>query len=186
VSDKAPTILGVHHTAFRCRDAEETRKFYQDILGLRMRAAYKLEEDPTSGKPTPFLHIFFEFDDGNYIAFFDAPDSATPEHFAMHHPFDLHYAMEVADHERLLAFKSRLEAHKLPVMGPIDHGFVQSIYFHDPNGLVMEFTCKDARHDALMDEEEAAAAEVLAQWTRDTADAKRRLAPAPAPAQAAE
>lgn len=184
MTDKAPKVLGVHHTAFRCRDAEETRKFYQDILGLRTRAAYKLDADPTNGQPNPFLHIFFEFSDGNYLAFFDAPESATAEHFGVHHPFDLHYAMELSDHDQLLSFKGRLEAHNVPVMGPIDHGFCQSIYFHDPNGLVMEFTCKDAKHDAIMDEEGAAAAEVLAQWTKDTAEIKRRLAPLPA--QAAE
>lgn len=184
MTDQAPKVLGVHHTAFRCRDAEETRRFYQDILGLRTRAAYRMEEDPTTGQPSPFLHIFFEFADGNYLAFFDAPDSATPDHFAVHHPFDLHYAMELADDAEMAAFQARLETHGVPVMGPIDHGFVRSIYFHDPNGLVMEFTCKDAKHDALMDTEEEAAPAVLARWTQETAERKRRLAPASA--QAAE
>ena len=27
-------IHGLHHFAYRCRDAEETRHFYEDILGL--------------------------------------------------------------------------------------------------------------------------------------------------------
>ena len=27
-------IHGLHHFAYRCKDAEETRHFYEDILGL--------------------------------------------------------------------------------------------------------------------------------------------------------
>ncbi len=27
-------IKGLHHNAYRCRDSEETRRFYEDFLGL--------------------------------------------------------------------------------------------------------------------------------------------------------
>ena len=27
-------VLRLHHFAYRCRDAEETRQFYEDMLGL--------------------------------------------------------------------------------------------------------------------------------------------------------
>ena len=27
-------VKGLHHSAYRCRDAEETRQFYEDFLGL--------------------------------------------------------------------------------------------------------------------------------------------------------
>lgn len=186
MADKAPAILGIHHSAFRCRDAEETRRFYQDILGLRTRAALRIDNDPLTGQPSQYLHLFFEMGDKNYIAFFDAPDSATPEKFAPDHPFDLHYAMEVSDKDQLMSFKSRLEAHGLQVFGPLDHGFCHSIYFYDPNGLALEFTCRDVKHDAMLDDEEQALDSIMEQWTRDTAEAKRRLQPTPAPAQAAE
>jgi catechol 2,3-dioxygenase-like lactoylglutathione lyase family enzyme len=42
----APGIRGVHHSAFRCRDAEETRRFYEDVLGLPLKAALTFEKDP--------------------------------------------------------------------------------------------------------------------------------------------
>ena len=32
-------IHGLHHWAFRCRDADETRHFYEEILGLPLAAA---------------------------------------------------------------------------------------------------------------------------------------------------
>ena len=34
MASKTPPVLGLHHAAYRCRDAEETRHFYEDILGL--------------------------------------------------------------------------------------------------------------------------------------------------------
>ena len=66
-------LKGIHHSAFRCRDAEETRAFYEDVLGLPVAAALAFEEEPGSGKAHPYVHIFFRMPDGNYIAFFDAP-----------------------------------------------------------------------------------------------------------------
>jgi len=32
--EKFVAIKGLHHWAYRCRDAEEIRHFYEDILGL--------------------------------------------------------------------------------------------------------------------------------------------------------
>ena len=75
----APNALkGIHHSAYRCRDAEETRAFYEDLLGLPLKGAGEEEREPGSGRKNPFVHIFFGLGDGNYIAFFDAPGSATP------------------------------------------------------------------------------------------------------------
>ena len=46
-------IRGLHHNAYRCRDSEETRAFYEDFLGLRMVSAFEINEDRA-------LHTFFE------------------------------------------------------------------------------------------------------------------------------
>ncbi|MFT3808567.1 MAG: VOC family protein [Micropepsaceae bacterium] len=95
MSEPAPKILGVHHSAYRCRDAEETRRFYQDILGLRTRATLAFAKDP-GGRDRPYMHLFFEMGDGNYIAFFDLPHTAKPEKFKIKDGMeDYHIAMEV-------------------------------------------------------------------------------------------
>jgi len=39
-------IKGLHHNAYRCRDSEETRAFYEDFLGLRMASAFEINEGP--------------------------------------------------------------------------------------------------------------------------------------------
>ncbi len=164
-------LRGIHHSAYRCRDAEETRAFYEDMLGLPLAAALEEEREPGSGRRNPFVHIFFKLGDGNYIAFFDAPVSAKADSFSPVHGFDRHVAFEAADEAALLAWQAKLAAAGVPCFGPIDHGFVKSVYFSDPNGLPLEITARVAAHDAIMAGEAAHARAVVASWT-----AKKALA----------
>ena len=60
----APALSGFHHVAYRCRDAEETRKFYGDLLGLKEAAALAFDKDP-AGNDRPFMHLFFEMGNGS-------------------------------------------------------------------------------------------------------------------------
>jgi catechol 2,3-dioxygenase-like lactoylglutathione lyase family enzyme len=168
-------LKGIHHSAFRCRDAEETRAFYEDALGLPVAAALAFDEEPGTGKPHPYVHIFFRLPDGNFIAFFDAPDSARPAHFRPAHGFDRHIAFEAGSVAGLAAWKARLDARGVPCFGPIDHHFVQSLYLWDPNGLQVEITARTVDHDPILAREERAAREVLADWTARTARQKERL-----------
>ena len=66
-------IKGLHHNAYRCRDAEQTREFYEDFLGLPLANAFQIRQTK-SGRETKTLHAFFEMDDGSFLAFFEAPD----------------------------------------------------------------------------------------------------------------
>jgi catechol 2,3-dioxygenase-like lactoylglutathione lyase family enzyme len=170
-------LMGIHHSAFRCRDAEETRAFYEDLLGLPVAAALAFDEEPGSGKPHPYMHIFFRLPDGNFIAFFDAPDSARPEHFRPAHGFDRHIAFESGSVEALDSWKKKLDAEGINCFGPIDHGFVRSLYMWDPNGLEVEITARVPSHDAILAEEERHARTILADWTKRTAEAKAKLRP---------
>lgn len=165
-------LKGLHHSAFRCRDAEETRKFYEDILGLPLKAALVFEEEPGTGRPCPYMHLFFEMADGKYVAFFDVPEGAHEGKFKMKWGMDLHFAFEAESHEAMMAFKARLDAVGVPCFGPIDHHFVHSIYFYDPNGVNVEITCRDPRHDEIMAAEAANAGQIMAEWTARTAAQK--------------
>ena len=86
-------IKGLHHNAYRCRDSEETRRFYQDFLGLKLKNAFEIETTQT-GRETSVLHSFYEMGDGSSLAFFEAPD--RPFEFKKQHDFDLHIALEVS------------------------------------------------------------------------------------------
>ena len=161
----SPALGGIHHSAYRCRDAEETRAFYEDLLGLPLAAALAEEREPGSGRRHPFVHIFFRLGDGNYIAFFDAPSSATADSFTPVHGFDRHVAFEAADDAALKVWQDKLNGADVPCFGPIDHGFVRSIYFTDPNGLPLEITTRVAAHDMIMATEAGHARAVVADWT---------------------
>ncbi len=134
----------IHHLALRCRDAEQTRWFYEDILGLKLAAALSLEKSPGTEQERPFLHLFLELGDGNYIAFFDEPGHAKPEHFELKDSFDIHIAFETDSAESMLAWKEKIAAAGDFIFGPIDHDFVESVYFFDPNGYALEITHKTA------------------------------------------
>lgn len=158
-------IKGIHHSAYRCRDAEETRAFYEDVLGLPLAAVVQEEKEPGSGLPNPFVHLFFALGDGNYLAFFDAPGSAKEGDFKLVHGFDRHVAFEAADEAILMDWRDKLNAGGVPCFGPIDHGFVKSVYFSDPNGLPLEITTRAADHDSIMAEEAKTARAVIDAWT---------------------
>lgn len=169
----APKLHGIHHSAYRCRDAEETRRFYEDILGLKLRTALIAEEEPGSGRALQFQHLFFEMGDGRYIAFFDEPGGATPKKFNTKNPFDFHIAFEAGSMEELLAFQQHLDANGVTAHGPVDHGFCHSIYFYDPNGLALEITTRDATHESYMRESETHAHADVQTWVEKTRAQKK-------------
>ena len=57
-------IHGLHHFAWRCRDAEETRRFYEDLLGLPLVHVIRADHVPSTGAYCPYVHIFFRLGDG--------------------------------------------------------------------------------------------------------------------------
>jgi len=168
-------LSSMHHLALRCRDAEQTRWFYEEVLGLKLAAALTLEKSPGTEQERPFLHLFLELGDGNYIAFFDEPGCAKPEHFALKNSFDIHIAFETDNAASMRAWKEKIAAAGDFIFGPIDHDFVESIYFFDPNGYALEITYKAERHDAILLEEERTARQQIADWTAATRARKLEL-----------
>ena len=153
-------IKGLHHNAYRCRDSEETRKFYEDFLGLPLVNAFEITETK-SGRATHVLHSFYRMDDGSSLAFFEAPD--MPFEFKRQHDYDLHIALEVSQAD-LRKMYEKGKAAGIETRGISDHKIIHSIYFRDPNGYVIELTAKDAGHDEAMDPEKSGAAEKLQAW----------------------
>ena len=153
-------IRKLHHNAYRCRDSEATRKFYEDFLEMRLAEAFEIKETK-SGRKTSTLHSFYELDDGSYLAFFEAPD--MPFEFKDQHDFDLHIALEV-DMATLHRMFEKGKAAGMQTRGISDHGFIDSIYFRDPNGYVIELTAKKPGHDAAMDPTKNGARAKLDHW----------------------
>jgi catechol 2,3-dioxygenase-like lactoylglutathione lyase family enzyme len=155
-------IKGLHHNAYRCRDSEETRKFYEDFLGLPLVNAFKIETTMTGRKTGPgVLHSFYRLDDGSCLAFFEAPEMAFD--FKDQHDFDLHIALEV-EPDALEAMFAKGKSEGREVRGISDHKFIRSIYFRDPNGYVIELTAKVAGRERDMDPARNQARDILNGW----------------------
>lgn len=161
-------VCNLHHHAFACRDAEQTRRFYEDVLGMPMVAAIQESTHPRSGAQSAYLHLFFEMADGTCLAFFD-----YPEYFASLDPGQLeprdslvhHIALEVHGYAQIESFKRRLSEHGV-AHREIDHGYCRSLYFVDPNGLKLELTTNVARSPADFAAFRRDARATLAQWQR--------------------
>ena len=70
-----PKLGGIHHVAYRCRDARETVAFYQDVLGMDFKLAIAEDSVPSTGEPDPYMHVFLDAGGGNVLAFFELPNS---------------------------------------------------------------------------------------------------------------
>lgn len=152
-------IKGLHHNAYRCRNSEETRQFYEDFLGLPLVRAFEIKQSKT-GRGTRALHSFYQLEDGSALAFFEVPDS--PFEFKDQHDYDLHIALEVTMDDMMTMFEKG-KAAGIETRGVADHEFIKSIYFRDPNGYVIELT---APTDAdVSGAGEATAHDMLQAWT---------------------
>ncbi len=160
-------IKGLHHNAYRCRDSEETRRFYEDFLGLPLADAFEITETMT-GRGTATLHSFYRMGDGSYLAFFEAPD--RPFEFKKQHDFDLHIALEV-DPDTLQSMFEKGKSAGIETRGISDHGFAHSIYFRDPNGYVIELTARSDTAETYAAEAESKAHDALANWQKSKSTA---------------
>ncbi|HEX2547415.1 MAG TPA: VOC family protein [Ramlibacter sp.] len=165
----ARAVTGLHHFAWRCRNAEQTRRFYEDVLGLPLVHVIKKDTVPSTGEYCPYVHIFFRMRDGSCIAFFDLGDDTAALPSPNTPAWVNHIALRVGGRDDLLAMKSRLQQHGVEVVGVTDHdGYIESIYFFDPNGLRLELTVEVAPAEVVEDYAHEAHA-ALRAWTERSA-----------------
>jgi catechol 2,3-dioxygenase-like lactoylglutathione lyase family enzyme len=130
-----PHWRGINHLALITTDMDATVRFYHGVLGARLVAHL--------GTPS-FRHYFFEMGAQNTIAFFEyknidlspfAKPAGVPDPRAVQ--FD-HVSFNLPDEQALLSLRSRLKAAGCEVTDVVDHSFIRSIYFTDPNGIALE------------------------------------------------
>ncbi len=159
-------IQQLHHFAHRAKDAEETRRFYEDILGLPLYHIIQSDHVPSTGEYCPYTHFFFRLQDGSFIAFFDLGDGVN------------HISFRVNTEQELENTKARLQASGVEVLGVTDHHIFKSIYFFDPNGIRLELTAQLADEFEMLEESKTAHARLAEwnarkeQWRRERAEGK--------------
>ena len=135
----------LHHLALACKDPLETHRFYGEVLGLTL-AHTESQEGPNGERVT---HFFYDLGDGSLLAFFDLHNVGEPDDFdpAISTGLGLpvwvnHFAMR-RKLDELPAIKERMLALGIEPTMEADHGWCTSIYYTDPNGILVEF-CADS------------------------------------------
>lgn len=173
-----PEVFGLDHAAYRCRDAQETRDFYEGLLGFPLEVAMYNEKHPTTGEELYYMHLFFDIGSpdpksNSYIAFFDVLGEAGNDFdFKKQWGMDLHFAMKVNDVDAINAWRDRFKELGVQFDGPVDHGVCTSLYFHDPNGYRLEFMAMNAENAAEWEEHKQNAHSALEDWNRIKAKAQ--------------
>jgi catechol 2,3-dioxygenase-like lactoylglutathione lyase family enzyme len=141
----APRPRSLHHTAYVTHDTKATVQFYTEILDMPLISAVVDDEIPSTGDPWPYVHLFFELGDGSTIAFFESLGLPGPSP-ASHPAYEVfnHLALDVGARADVDRWADRLRSRGVEVLGPVDHGIIYSIYFHDPNGIRLELTANTA------------------------------------------
>ena len=150
-------FTGINHLAMATGDMDRTIRFWRDLLGMRLVAGL--------GRPG-YRHYFLQISEQDLIAFFEWPEVepiADKDHGRpVTGPFIFdHVSFGVATEEDLWEIKDKLEAAKFWVSEVIDHGFIHSVYYFDPNGIPIEFshnvTGRDIRRDPVMKDSDPSA-----------------------------
>jgi catechol 2,3-dioxygenase-like lactoylglutathione lyase family enzyme len=133
---------GVNHLAVSTADMKAQLTYWGEVLGCPTKALYWMH-----GVANTF-HGFVELSPDSYVAFVQSPENPTEPSWGITHAGNAgnpvtagtmqHLALHVDTLDDLLTMRDRIRSHGIQVMGPIDHGFCQSIYFAGPENLALE------------------------------------------------
>lgn len=148
-------MLRLDHVVFPIRDAGASLAFYQDVLGLELVEAHEGDDWGAYA----WLMMIFAVPDGGEIVLVELRGAPAPDYRDL--PNDArHYAMSTAAVSDLAAWRARLRTAEVRFWEE-DHGAQQSIYFEDPDGVVLEITAPPSRPGAAGGER---AAELVRRW----------------------
>ena len=151
-------IRGINHLALVCKDMEKTVEFYSKVLGMPLTKTIELPNNMGQ-------HFFFDIGKGDSLAFFWFPDAPASQP-GVSHPVSLvgqgaitsahasmnHVAFDIPA-EKIEEYQKKLEDAGVDVTAVVNHDdsergasptitdttFVRSLYFTDPDGIMLEF-----------------------------------------------
>ncbi len=129
-------ILGIHHISIVCADARRSSDFYTRVLGLRL-----VKRTVDFDSPDHY-HLYFGVDLGQpstLVTCIEKPGTGRghPGIGGTHH-----FASIVETGDAQLKWKRYLSDHGIPVTGPYNRVYFSSIYFHDPDGTILEIATR--------------------------------------------
>ena len=150
--------------AYRCIDAKATVNFYRDVLDMEFKLAIAEDKVPSTGAPDPYMHVFLDAGNDNVLAFFELPNSPEMGRDEQTPEWVQHVAFEVTSFEELTRYKKRIEDTGREVIGPVNHGIFDSIYFFDPSGHRLELAVNKGTEEQMQQLKDIAD-EMLEEWS---------------------
>jgi catechol 2,3-dioxygenase-like lactoylglutathione lyase family enzyme len=153
------THRGFSHIGLSTLDLDKTREFYEGVLGFKPVVA-----DTIKVQEGGYLrHLFFDVGYNQLIAFLEPqgiPDVPPKYDAGINSGLGVpagfyHFAFEAGSSAGLAEKRDELRAKGVETTDIVDHGWAQSIYFKDPNGLSLEYCCivrNLTKDDAMMQE----------------------------------
>ena len=143
--------MAFHHVAIATRDLDATHHFYTDVMGFEL-VKTEVAAAPEGGWAR---HLFYDTGGGSCLAFWDLHDDPQiPDDFdpSISRGLGLpswtnHLAFDAPSLAALDAVQQRWLDHGYDVLR-LDHGWCESIYIDDPNGIAVEFCCTTAAFTA--------------------------------------
>ena len=127
-------MLNLDHVVFPVRDAEATLAFYGELLELPLTAA--VSGDDWGG--FPWLMMIFGLGEGRELVTVALRGAPAPDYAGL--PKDVrHYALAAASAAELDTWSERLSRAGIEAWEE-RHGERRSIYFPDPDGIILEIT----------------------------------------------
>ncbi len=138
---------GIHHIAIMSADMKAQLTFFTQVLGFPLVGLFDMHGVPGA------KHAFLKMGEASYFSIVEMAGIADiPATVGITHAgtgagkcaagVTQHIAFRAPDQAGLLAMRDRIRSHGVPAIGPIGHGFCQSIYFAGPEGLTLEVACK--------------------------------------------
>jgi catechol 2,3-dioxygenase-like lactoylglutathione lyase family enzyme len=128
-------VSGVHHITLVGSNRQDTIDFYQGVLGMPL-----VLEQPNLDVPEE-AHLYFDAGDGRLITFFVRDDRATDATPTPQTVGTVHHIAYAVSPEVFQRAVDGLAAAGYPNTGRVDRGFMDSLYFRDPNGSLIELAC---------------------------------------------
>ncbi len=140
-------LQGLHHITLISSDIARTTRFYTEVLGLRLIKQTVNFDDPSA------KHFYFGDEvgsPGTVITYFEWSHLPPGQvGIGLTH----HYALTVESAEAQVRWIARLRHYGVEVTAPRNRRYFTSIYFRDPDGMLLEIAT--AGPGFLVDEPEA-------------------------------
>ena len=136
---------GFSHLGLSTLDMDKTRAFYENVLGFK---AVRCDLIPVK-EGGRIRHVFFDTGRDQLMAFMEARgvegipaeyDTSISRGLGVPPAF-YHFAFEAGSEAGLDQKRQELKEKGVEVTEVVDHGWAKSIYFNDPNGLMLEYCC---------------------------------------------